>query len=466
MPDQSTASTLHPPQAEPQHAEANGSLNSFDIVRSGGRKDNGITKERRHQIPGLKTSPYLKIYILRCDDKDTYKSVDRARVRSWIADNTPAEGKARRAVENHDASEWFIVHVTLPGTSAGSEPRWRESVKEPDELRERNKSGAKWPGKKPRTVFDRLRSDFNSSNSEKPGSIDRVAQIKLLPRDVQRDLLPTPSIAVTLEETAQERENAWNDLMTKLRMLILGPFDARVRQYEADIAAQEARRTLPGWNFCTFFIHKEGLARALESIGLVEDALVIYDELALGLESAVRDLAAGRAQETVTSFAQHSHGVEERILGSKAKPNETSVSSESTIAMQHRRLDSTTLFGMDYRERIVRSDISLFDFFSYMFLRQKALLLRLAGTKGARAELGAEGRAEGGEDMVLMGEVCWRASNFIHNNARTLKLDLMAHVDQCASPSPSRGVQCLLIVYIGPRTHPPPPISADSPTLK
>ena len=407
VPDKATQTVLRPPV---QRFDSNGPT-SLEIVRSGHVNGTSGGKERRHQIPGLKTSPYLKLYVLRCDDADAYKSTDRSAIREWIREN--AQSKERRA-ESHDAFEWLILHVVVPDTVAASEPRWRESSTEPDELKERKKSGMKFPGKSTKTVFDRLRADFNESS--KTGQ-DRVAQIKLSKGEVPPDLLPTPAVAETLVETPQERELAWKDLMDKLKTLILGPFDRRVRQYEADIAEQESRRSLPGWNFCTFFIHKEGLARALESIGLVEDALAIYDELSLGLETVVRDVVTGQAEGTATTFASYTDDIQARILGKASSVPGTHDNGESS--------EAGSLFRKDYRERIVRSDISIFDFFCYLFRRQKALILRLANTRGARAELGANNAGkDGGEDLVLASEVCWRASSFIHNTARALRDDL------------------------------------------
>ncbi|KAF2857438.1 hypothetical protein K470DRAFT_283809 [Piedraia hortae CBS 480.64] len=343
------------------------------------------TRERRHQIPGLKTSPYLKIYVLRCDDKEQYKEDERARIRKWV--------KTQTRVENHDACQWLVLHVVIPNTVAASEPRWRESQSEPDTLKERQKT-VKLPGKSSRTVFDRLRADFNEGGK---GGIDRVAQIRVLKEDMPPELLPTPPAASPLKESQQERDIAWKDLMDKIKSLILSSFDTRVRQYEADITVQQSRRSLPGWNFCTFFVHKEGLGKALESVGLVEDALVIYDELSLGLEMVLRDIASGKADGTATTFADYTEDIEQRILDGNAG----------------------ALSATNYRERIVRSSISIFDFFGYLFLRQKSIILRLANAQRLRGE-----REDGGEDLVLTSEVCWRGSSFIHNGARMLRQDL------------------------------------------
>ncbi|KAF2165122.1 hypothetical protein M409DRAFT_24510 [Zasmidium cellare ATCC 36951] len=412
VPDKSTSNNLRPTTSR---TDSEGP-NSFDIVRGGpdGRKN--AVKERRHQIPGFRTSPYLKVYVLRCDDKDAYKESDRRKIREWIRENAQPDWKR----EDHDAFEWMILHIVIPDTIAASEPRWREGTRDPDELKER-KPGTKLIGKSTRTVFDRLRADFNDSGKS---YLDRIAQIRIPKARAPADLLPTPAVAETHEETPQERENTWNDFVGKLKSLILEPFDRRVRQYEADITDQEARRSLPGWNFCTFFIHKEGLAKALESIGLVEDALAIYDELSLGLELVLREIASGEAQGTATSFAAYTDDIRERIVGALDK-----VTNGTNDETMNDRRDADALFDKDYREKIVRSNISVFDFFCYIFTRQKALILRLANTKSARAQLGVDANKEGGEDLVLTSEVCWRASSFIHNIARTLRQDLMTRAE-------------------------------------
>lgn len=408
VPDKLTQSSLRPHAAR---IDSTGP-NSNEAAGIGtDQKKNATEKERRHQIPGLKTSPYLKLYVLRCDDKDTYKAGERQRLQEWVKENAQPEGKR----EKHDAFEWMILHVVVPDTIAASEPRWRESSRDPDELKERHKSKTYLPGKSTRTVFDKLRADFNETSKNSP---DRIAQIRLLKKQVPPDLLPTPAVAQTLEESPQERENAWADLVSKFKSLILLPFDARVRQYEEDIAAQEARRSLPGWNFCTFFIHKEGLAKALESMGLVEDALAIYDELTVGLESVVRDISTGNAEGTATSFAATTEDARERIIGSSgAKPQNGATEQNSDGSNQ-----TPALFDKDYRGEIVRSQISVFDFCCYLFSRQKALLLRLAGAPLARSEFGNNFK-EGGEDLVLLAEVCWRALSFVQSSARALRQD-------------------------------------------
>ena len=80
-------------------------------------------------------------------------------------------------------------------------------------------------------------------------------------------------------DTEGEELEMWQDILGKIKEGVLQSFDSRVLQYEEDIRKMDAQRTLPGWNYCTFFILKEGLAQSFEHMLLLEDALIQYDEL-------------------------------------------------------------------------------------------------------------------------------------------------------------------------------------------
>ncbi|KAI0398665.1 hypothetical protein F4802DRAFT_603789 [Xylaria palmicola] len=61
---------------------------------------------RRHQIPGLRRTPYLKVFLVRCNDNDSYKGQVRQEIRDWIKANTPpSTSKKANAAENHNAFE-------------------------------------------------------------------------------------------------------------------------------------------------------------------------------------------------------------------------------------------------------------------------------------------------------------------------------------------------------------------------
>ncbi|PGH33740.1 hypothetical protein GX50_03480 [[Emmonsia] crescens] len=377
---------------------------------------------RRHQIPGLRQTPYLKIYVLSCDDNETYKSTTRKAVREWIKTHgTPPQSSSSAGTQDyHDAFEWLIIHV----------------VSGPTEVAEKPGTGPKWPGRGSTTVLEKVKADFGGSSKS---SIDRVVQLRI-PKS-ESDKRP-PELAGQLE-----------DLVVKLKSSILTSFDHRVSQYEEDIRHKDSQRSLPGWNFCTFFILKEGLARGFEHVGLFEDALIGYDELAVGLDAALRDQLVAEGDQhggTFLSYTKDVRAKAEKALGlisgddddddDASKDYDDSHEDESDGSDENDyspyiALDEE-LFPLDshkkpYREMILANNISVFDFRAYIFSRQMMLLLKAARAPSIRKESFSESQATGKSaketgDLTLLAEICERASEFISIGSRTLRHDLYA----------------------------------------
>ncbi|KAF4554011.1 Trafficking protein particle complex subunit 10-like protein [Elsinoe fawcettii] len=381
------------------------------------------TKERRHQIPGLRETPYLRLFILRCDDKESYKAEHRQQLKDWVKRISPPtqSTSALSKHNNHDAFEWMIIHVVLPDTQAASEPRWTAAKSDPDELAERSKNKTKWTGKGTTTVFDKVRADFFPSSKH---ALERVAQIRLPKNVVPPSFLPKTLVPTQLFETPQEQENAWQDLVAKFKTLILQSFDLRVGQYEEDIREKEAQRALPGWNFCTFFTLKETLARGFESVGLVEDALAIYDELAAGLDTTTNDN---------TAFLGDMGPLRRELMNLSSLGGDSDPDAHSRIL---ELLDSPLdISRKDYRNLIVSSTISLFDFHTYIFARQRLLIYRIGAFQpqdepppSARTPQSAvtekPEKIKSDEQLLHVAEVCRRASGFISSNTRTLRKEM------------------------------------------
>ena len=366
---------------------------------------------RRHQIPGLRQTPYLKVYLLRCDDSETYKSTSRKLLREWIktkASPPQSSSTAAPAHDNHDAFEWLIIHVVSGDV----------------DLQDKT-STSKWPGRTT-SVLEKVKADFNGSSKS---AVDRVAQLRL----------PKPDA----EKKSPELVGQLDDLVTKLKTFILTSFDLRVSQYEEDIKEKDSQRTLPGWNFCTFFILKEGLSLGFENVGLYEDALVGYDELSVGLDTALQDQFKGVGSQHGGTFLTYSRDLRtkaEDIMNSltsdgkkssgdgQTEDDETGSSDEDPMSL------NPDLYPLDankrpYRDMILANDISVFDFQTYIFSRQLALLL-----KAAKPTLTGNGRTSGDrrpqsqghdiEDLVLLSEICQRACDFIALGARILRQDI------------------------------------------
>ena len=389
---------------------------------------------RRHQLPGLQQTPFLKIFILRCDDKDSYKSQKRDALRSWMSENVqlPPQGKNAAKRENHDAFEWLVLHVVLPNTVAATEPRWTRDSTDLEVPKEKTSTGAKWPGKKPRSILERLRSDFNSSSKSAP---DRIAQVRLKKEEIPLDIGPElpPPTASTYLESAKDSEHAWADLTNKLKSLILQSFSLRVAEYEEDIHERDLQRSLPGWNFNTFFILKEGLAKVFESIGLVDEALRGYEELAVGLDSIIDESLSTETSTHSTTFLDYTNEFSSILDAASGK--ELSATAKQSIASALR----TPLDGerKPYREMIVANQISVFDFQCYILARRIFLMIQKAKlsskipqrTIANHSNLAVNGEEKSlvnadFEDVNLLADICQLGTDSVPQLSRLLRRDL------------------------------------------
>lgn len=407
----------------------------------------------------------------------------RSEVREWLKANTWKAGSGGQ--EKHDAYDWLIVHVVVPNTAAATQPRIGSASRSTEGLSAADKASAssssRWNRSGHTTLLEKFRSDFNSTGSGKSGAMDRVAQIRVGINDVPYDMLPrvVPAVPSGYVETPEESAKAWEDLMDKLKAGILGSFDIRVAQYEEDIREKDAQRSLPGWNFCTFFILKEGLARGFESVGLVDDALVVYDELSVGLDAVVHEQAVTAGQnpqahggamlpwtDELRNLAVSARKTILREQGAAQDPDRDGDEDEETVDLQsaQKRASGSSVvsvpLGLDgtgfddipisatkksYRELILANNVSVFDFRCYIFARQVALLLRLGNASSTREELLAKVReqqesvmhgvaprlpppkpTDEAENLLMLAEICRRTLEFIPAVSQVLRRDLIA----------------------------------------
>jgi hypothetical protein len=342
----------------------------------------------------LRQTPYLKIYLLRCDDNDTYKATARKTLREWIKaqGSSSTSQPTGSSQEKHDAFEWLILHVVQDGDGAEKTPT----------------STSKW-GRSTTTVLEKVKADFNGTSKT---AIDRVAQLRI----------PKEGTTAKSLELAEQLE----DLIDKIKNGILASFDLRVAQYEEDIKEKDSQRSLPGWNFCTFFILKEGLARGFENVGLFEDALLGYDELSFGLDAAVRDQLHGTNEQHGTTLLNSSKDWVEtarKILESGSSANDSDRDGEGpSLEIQPEDFPLSTT-KLPYREMILASDISIFDFRTYVFSRQLTLLLRAARAPSVVGSEPAKSDRKP-EDLILLSEICARSLEFISLATRNLRYGL------------------------------------------
>ena len=336
--------------------------------------------------------------------------------------------------DNHDAFEWLIIHI-LP-VSADQDTSRPSSV--PRTGSEQRPSSSRWPSRTSSSVIGKLRADFNASSKN---AVDRVAQVQVAERpeeDSRRG-----------HEQSQDDRDGWEDLVAKIKYLILASFDLRVNQYEEDIREKEIQRNLPGWNFNTFFVLKEGLARGFESVGLTDDALTGYHELAAGLNTIVDgQLGGDTAEQQAALFSDYT----EDFVQAFKQAERCSKSTQRSWQEKPQLVDlGACILNTDrkpFRDLILANKISSFDFQTYVFARQVSLLLRLAdatvqphspnsdamfesGSDFLHADVGSRFLKPNGEDLedlIILAEVAQLASTFINSIVTTIRNDIRSGI--------------------------------------
>ncbi|KAG0203033.1 hypothetical protein BGX28_004559 [Mortierella sp. GBA30] len=269
-----------------------------------------FTPESSKNLPPvtLLQNPYLNLYFVNCEDNELYKTTVRQHIRDWI-----------QLVTSKKNQEWLIVHIS-------------------------NQEGARTAKFLRSSVLDRIKADFNV------GKKDRVAQVRMA-------------------DTEMSESELWADFTEKMKEGIVASFDQNVLTFEEDIRRLDSQRQMPGWNYCTFFILKEGLTNAYEMMNLHEEALRQYDELEASFFQILRD----NALTWYGKFGGMQEGDDDaNLLDLNKKP---------------------------YRDLILQNTISVFDFRTYLFGRQCNLLFRLRRP----------------------AEICHRALIFIPSFARTVR---------------------------------------------
>ncbi|OAD74957.1 hypothetical protein PHYBLDRAFT_186589, partial [Phycomyces blakesleeanus NRRL 1555(-)] len=240
------------------------------------------------QLLSTMQTNYLNLYFVACEDNEIYKNKVKKQIKQWVDFIT---GKKNQ--------EWMVVYV------AGQDAKKTNSY-----------LGLKT------TVYDKIRTDFNQGKQE------RCSYIRIHDPD------------------GPASEN-WAIFLDKMKEYILSSFDMHVLQTQEDTRRLDMQRHMPGWNYCTFFILKEGLAQAFEIMTLYEDALIQYDELEASFFQVLRDKAL--------AWFGHFGG--------------TDFGDDSGNVLDFKR--------KDYRDLINKNSISVFDFRSYLFARQCRMLLKL-----------------------------------------------------------------------------------------
>lgn len=202
--------------------------------------------------------PFVHMCFFSCDDPEVYRNTARPQLRAWL-------DRVQSGAAGSHKSEWLIVLVTPSSQLSKGKFYQRKS-----------------------TVIDKLKSDFNSSSSSSGArGKDRVVALAVNPPSDDSNAPVTSNPEV------------WSDLITRLKESLINALEANVQSTEEDLRRLDAQRTVPGWNYCVFFERKEALAFAFESMGLIQDAIVVYDELEAGFEQSLKGVSLRQSDKHV-----------------------------------------------------------------------------------------------------------------------------------------------------------------------
>ena len=176
---------------------------------------NTVRDENTSQVPySLLERPLLNIYVVTCEvrlhrtsssnslhlleqDSDAYKTTVRKQIKDW-----------QTSLSHRKNQEWVIVHVVRSDA--------RNAATNFFQIRS--------------NVLDKIRADFNTDKK------DRCVQLAW--------------------PVAKDNPAAWAELLSKVKDGLLSAFDTAVSQRDDEVRRSESQQSMPGWNFCTFFILK------------------------------------------------------------------------------------------------------------------------------------------------------------------------------------------------------------------
>ncbi|EEY55163.1 trafficking protein particle complex subunit 10, putative [Phytophthora infestans T30-4] len=192
-----------------------------------------------------KDLPLACIYLVKCEDLDSYRSVVRPPLVAWVDAMTAAK------------VEWLVLYVPL-----GTRPKAAGNVPNPIY----------------RKIFDRLRADYahRKGGPLLGGAIGPAsAHLALQERVCKIDTLEGASVL----GQRQQHESQWTELLLRLRHCVMDAFQTKCFQYEESLRVLDAKRRSSGWDFGAFFLAKERLALMYQQMYLQDDAIRHLDEL-------------------------------------------------------------------------------------------------------------------------------------------------------------------------------------------
>lgn len=203
------------------------------------------------------------------------------------------------------------------------------------------------------TVIIQVTSSVLSSEMSNISRARQISRTDLVLERLQADFGGNKNNHIIQLRLKDRQDESWGKTLDVLGDSIYSSFWCHVLALEDDMRRMDAQRKLPGWNFCTFFITKEALALAYESVGFLEDALLQYDELEI-------------------LFAE--------VFGSSASLSDGSSEWIRRPGTIHRSGFKDMLYyknTLKLRESIFQNESNLYDFCVYLFSCQLRILQTL-----------------------------------------------------------------------------------------
>ncbi|KAA0185738.1 hypothetical protein HAZT_HAZT006367 [Hyalella azteca] len=236
--------------------------------------------------------PVLYTYWTDCTDIETYKTSLREKVQKWVGE-----------LRERGINDWMVVVVGAP------------DARKPNKLLPRT------------TVLDKMKTDFGGKQAERCVSLYEPVK------------------------TDSRSMESWQSLLAKMRSLVMVAYNRALNKFEESMRAERERRTEKTWSFCEYFSIQEELAEVMLLLGVMDEALVQYDELDALLTQFVLNSAAGDTPLWLTKFTESC----ERWEG----------------------LFISTELNKRLQEKIHSGETSLLQLRNYLFQQQAAVLLRL-----------------------------------------------------------------------------------------
>lgn len=204
--------------------------------------------ETYQSASSLHRQPFFHIYWTDCQDPDEFKSTVKDGITDWM-----------RKLRERNIIDWMIIQVISQDSLRGSKPK----IPIPRS-----------------SVFDKIKSDFGGKNN------DRIIQLW----------------EPLKENQAPRSVESWQNLVIKLRQLLLLSFNRHLGKFEDQVRSLREKRTEPRWSFTTYFLLHEELSFVFEMLGLYEEALIQYDEIDALLTQLVINSKFGEPLDCIDVF--------------------------------------------------------------------------------------------------------------------------------------------------------------------